>query len=326
MIESFQDLYETKRIKTDHLLIGNGFSIGIWQDFNYKSLYDNQKESLKKQDRLLFSELETTNFEYVLENLKRAISINEIFNHNNEELSYSYENVKQALINGVANVHPNNFDRQLYSKIGANHTFNIFKKSIFTTNYDLIPYWLHIKLSKKERAINDFFRLNGLDFLNFAPSKNTNSLNLYYLHGGLHIFVNKVDLIEKVKKNNQNYLIDAVIDSMENNNIPLYVSEGNWEDKLEQIQSNKYLRFCHEALSEIDGHLTIYGHDLSESADKHIVDAINKSKVEVIAYGIYELDKKESISERIRAYFPERKIHFFDSNSFDKSVEILANI
>ena len=97
---------------------------------------------------------------------------------------------------------------------------------------------------------------------------------------------------------------------MENNNIPLYVSEGNWEDKLEQIQSNKYLRFCHEALSEIDGHLTIYGHDLSDSADKHIVDAINKSKVEVIAYGIYELDKKSQFLKELERTSLKRKYIF----------------
>ncbi|CDQ41548.1 MULTISPECIES: DUF4917 family protein [Virgibacillus] len=108
---------------------------------------------------------------------------------------------------------------------------------------------------------------------------------------------------------------------MENNNIPLYVSEGNWEDKSDQIESNKYLRFCYKSLRKIDGHLTIFGHSLDESADKHIVDAINESNVEVIAFGIHDLERKESISETIRNYFKDNEVYFFNSRTFDNSIK-----
>ncbi|WP_191561622.1 DUF4917 family protein [Metabacillus idriensis] len=325
MIASYQELFETGKIETEHLLIGNGFSIGLWKDFNYSSLYDNQKDTLDFKDRRLFEELHTTNFEYVLENIKRAISINKIFSYETDELFVSYERIKRALINGVVNVHPNNFDIQLNNGIDSNYTFSIFTKSIFTTNYDLIPYWLHVKLHNQHRTINDFFRRNGLYYLNFTPKKNDDSLNLFYLHGGLHLYVNEENIIEKVRKNGHEFLIDAVTESMEKNNIPLYVSEGKWEDKLEQIQSNKYLRFCYNSLKDISGHLTIYGHDLNESADKHIVDAIINSNVDVIAYGIYDLDRKEATSERIRSYFPEKEIYFFNSRTFDKSVKHISH-
>jgi hypothetical protein len=64
-----------------YLLIGNGFSINIWKDFNYSSLYDNQVNSLEIEGNRLFDELRTTNFEYVLESIKKAININKIFNN-----------------------------------------------------------------------------------------------------------------------------------------------------------------------------------------------------------------------------------------------------
>ncbi|WP_243355464.1 DUF4917 family protein [Bacillus litorisediminis] len=325
MIASYQELYENGKIDTEHLLIGNGFSIGIWKDFNYTSLYERQEDSLEIRDKMLFEELKTTNFELVLENIKKAININQIFNYEINELSKSYERIKNALIQAVIKVHPANYETRLHTDIELNNTFSIFKKSIFTTNYDLIPYWLHIKLLKQKKEINDFFKKNGKEYLNFAPVRNDNSLNLYYLHGGLHLFVNEENLIQKVKKEEHQFLIDAVTESMSNNNIPLYVSEGKWEDKLEQIESNKYLRFCFDALKRSQGHLTIFGHELSEAADKHIIEAIQNSKIDVIAYGIYDLDRKEAISERIKSYFKDKDVLFFNSRSFHDSIENLIN-
>gem|GEM_PF-3662604 len=126
-------------------------------------------------------------------------------------------------------------------------------------------------------------------------------------------------------KGSHQFLIDAVTESMSKNNIPLYVSEGKWEDKLEQIQSNRYLRYCYEALKSRKGHLTIFGHELSESADRHIVEAIKDSKIDVIAYGIFDLDKKEAISERIRGYFESKDVIFFNSRSFNESIDFITN-
>ncbi|HWO77827.1 MAG TPA: DUF4917 family protein [Bacillus sp. (in: firmicutes)] len=147
MIASYQELYENGKIDTEHLLIGNGFSIGIWKDFNYTSLYERQEDSLEIRDKMLFEELKTTNFELVLENIKKAININQIFNYEINELSKSYERIKNALIQAVIKVHPANYETRLHTDIELNNTFSIFKKSIFTTNYDLIPYWLHIKIT-----------------------------------------------------------------------------------------------------------------------------------------------------------------------------------
>jgi DNA-binding transcriptional regulator/RsmH inhibitor MraZ len=63
MLANDQELYKNGKINTDHLLIGNGFSIGIWSVFNYTSLYERQKGSLEIKDKMLFEELRTTNIE-----------------------------------------------------------------------------------------------------------------------------------------------------------------------------------------------------------------------------------------------------------------------
>ncbi|EQB34752.1 hypothetical protein M948_20400 [Virgibacillus sp. CM-4] len=36
MLSSYQELYESEKVKADHLFIGNGFSINLWGDFNGK--------------------------------------------------------------------------------------------------------------------------------------------------------------------------------------------------------------------------------------------------------------------------------------------------
>jgi hypothetical protein len=162
--------------------------------------------------------------------------------------------------------------------------------------------------------------------VHFSRSKvDQNVLKLYYLHGGLHLFVNIDNEIEKVTKKEHNYLIDAIVDSINNNNFPLYVSEGNWKRKLEQIESNKYLRFCYNALSNLSGHLTIFGHSLDETTDYHIIEAIKQSDIEVIAYGIYEIEQKESIKERINSYFSNKKIYYYNSRDFFNSVYEINN-
>jgi hypothetical protein len=57
----------------------------------------------------------------------------------------------------------------------------------------------------------------------------------------------------------------------------------------------------------------------------HIVDAIKQSKVDVIAYGIYDLGRKEAISERIRGYFPEKEVLFLNSSNFNDSIYNITN-
>jgi hypothetical protein len=325
-LPSYKQLYDEQKIQTDHLLIGNGFSVAIWRDFNYQSLYEIEEKFMEEKDKMLFELFKTKNFEYVLESLIKAQNINQIFGIDSEVLKESYKRIKKHLIQSILKVHKDNFDTEIALKLSRNYTIRTFKQSIFTTNYDLISYWLYIEQLKVNPNVTDFFGRGDKDYVHFSRSKvDKNILKLYYLHGGLHLFVNKDNEIEKVTKKKHNYLIDAIVESINNNNFPLYVSEGNWQRKLEQIEANKYLRFCYDALSNLSGHLTIFGHSLNEKTDYHIIEAIKQSNIEVIAYGIYEIEQKESIKERINSYFSNKKIYYYNSRDFFNSVYEINN-
>ncbi|PHA57780.1 hypothetical protein COF07_11700 [Bacillus wiedmannii] len=324
-IKSFSDLVFDNSISTDNLLLGNGFSMGIWEEFGYKSLFDNRKKHLYKEDLQLFKALNTTNYEEVLANLHTAINVNNTFNINSTLISACYERVKSNLIQAVKDVHPTNIEFEQALNLGKNRTFGIFKDSIFTTNYDLIAYWLTTKLLQNgEIVVGDFFGRKEKGYLHFLDDNKIQSgLKLYYLHGGLHLFMNRENEIQKLEKSQRDYLMEAVVESIENNNLPLYVSEGKWETKLQSIENNKYLYFCYNALQQLSGDLTVFGHSLDETADYHIIQAINDSNVENIAFGIYTISDKNLIEAKLKKQFPKKNIYIFNSRTFYRSVNYI---
>jgi len=63
------------------ILVGNGSSIAVWDNFRYSSIYEksrseNLSNPLSELDIQLFETLETTNFERVLSSLSTARIIN----------------------------------------------------------------------------------------------------------------------------------------------------------------------------------------------------------------------------------------------------------
>ncbi|PGC10525.1 hypothetical protein COM08_30445 [Bacillus wiedmannii] len=324
-LKNFSDLVFDKSISTDSLLLGNGFSMGIWEKFGYKSLFDNRKEHLNKEDLQLFKALNTTNYEEVLANLHTAINVNNTFHINSNSLFISYERVKSNLIEAVKDVHPTYTEFEQILKPLTNLTFRIFSDSIFTTNYDTTAYWLTTNLlSDKKIVVGDFFGEKDKGYLHFLDNDSVQlGLKLYYLHGGLHLFMNEENETEKIAKYEKEYLMEAIVDSIENNNLPLYVSEGKWETKLQSIKSNRYLNFCYNALQQLSGDLTIFGHSLDEIADYHIIQAINNSNVKNVAFGVYTISDKNLIEAKLKKQFPEKHIYIFNSRTFYRSVNII---
>ena len=61
---------------------------------------------------------------------------------------------------------------------------------------------------------------------------------------------------------------------MENKQYPIFVTAGNAKEKLTHIMHNKYLSYCFERLSSIQGSLVTFGFNFGEY-DTHIIEAIN---------------------------------------------------
>jgi hypothetical protein len=86
------------------LLLGNGGSIAVWNDFSYAALFDNAP--LTDEDCDLFEALgDTSNFEVVLDALRVSRIVCGQLGHAAVEVTDRYESIKEALIATVNEVH-----------------------------------------------------------------------------------------------------------------------------------------------------------------------------------------------------------------------------
>ena len=186
-MKSFTDLVFEHPEILDNFLFGNGFSQSFHSAFKYKSLYDNVKNDLEPADKNLFEDvLDTTNFEMVLNLLLNTQDVNRVYEHPTLHLDHSYTNIKKHLICAVNNSHPS-YDEiaTLINKLAW--SLNIFKRNIFTTNYDLLTYWALIELWKNNRKVNDGFSTKNNSLVFDHENFDSHALNFYYLHGALKI-------------------------------------------------------------------------------------------------------------------------------------------
>lgn len=134
-----KDWKELEKLNWDSLLLGNGFSIGISKKFRYDSLLkkvDEDKIAMYPHARRLFDKdkIGTTNFEEVLRVIYHAYLVNF---YNLDAIKQLYFNVRKSLIKSVTNSHVS------YADVPVDKVENALAgySRIFTTNYDLIPYW-----------------------------------------------------------------------------------------------------------------------------------------------------------------------------------------
>lgn len=320
MLQTWNDI---KDQNWDNLLLGNGFSTNIWNKYSYSSLYEYSTTNtiqplLTENVKKIFSELATINFEEVLKALAFAILVKDAIGEETDELLGLYKNVQDNLFNTVYAVHVK-FEELKIQKIGEELKY--FKK-IFTTCYDLIPYWSSFNTLPSTDICDFFWSANS----SFDPEDTElygNKSAFYYLHGALHL---KQDLQGKVSKilttakclpNKSDF--DYAGNSTE---LPLYISEGKSEYKLKKIQSNSYLTFCYHSFSKMSGKLLVLGHSLDENYDNHLVEAIrNNKKLTKVAISIYSgLSETEKdrlklklsanlVRDGLELYFFESKTH-----------------
>lgn len=307
-------IYQWNDIREDeaHLLLGNGFSMSISQDFGYHSLLETfgngpiGKYSCTKD---IFEKLNTSNFEDVLKAIYHAFVVS-IDNEN--ALKTLYDDVKSALIKAVHQVHPKYDDIPVVKIRDEIKDYN----SIFTTNYDLIIYWTI--LSGMTGSVVDFFWGNHQPFNKKDAEIFGDRIPIYYLHGAVHL---KTDLIGRSMKSS--VMLDSVNDfysDIKFGEFPLFISEGNSDIKRQKIEENSYLRFCYENLMCLDGYLVVFGHALSGEYDKHIIEAIKTSSVKSVAISVFSGlndTQKMSFVARINEEFDgsNKNILFYESSS-----------
>jgi hypothetical protein len=322
-----------KKKRSMSLLLGNGFSMAYDKDiFSYNALYTflvNQEDALLNK---LFDAIKTKNFELVMQQLDTTIAILEAFGSEPnllKQIQLASQKLKESLLKSVKELHPEHVYKIPDEKCTACGKFlRLFLDSgghIYTTNYDLLLYWVLMR-EAVVHPVDGFGREleNPVEVsegeeqewseLRWGPNQSVQ--NIHYLHGALHLFDSGSEIIKEQYDPN-GYLLENIKARFEDGSYPIFVTAGNGDVKLEHIRHNRYLSHCYDRLWS----LVTFGFNFGKY-DEHIIDAINKaakfgSKQPPKLWSIYigafsgeDAEHIKSIENKFHA-----KVHIFDSKT-----------
>jgi len=153
----------------------------------------------------------------------------------------------------------------------------------------LLLYWalLHNEPGQ-EIPSDDGFREPeepGQDYVTWCV-ENTNTQNVFYLHGALHLF-DAGDELKKYTWSRTNIpLMTQIRGAIDGGMFPVFVAEGSSKDKLERLNHSGYLNRGIRSFANIGGALFVYGFAFKEN-DDHIIKLIAKSKLNKLFVGLY---------------------------------------
>lgn len=288
--EVVKSLHSKKRQK--HLLMGNGFSMSYDSDiFSYNKL----AEFLKNLDnpilQKLFEIIKTSNFELLMEQLENVAQIAEVFGADKKVVDKIHEastTLKASLIDAIKELHPEHVfavsEEKSNACAGFLNSYLSEDGQIFTTNYDLLLYWVLMRndLDKKGDGFgreaedtDEWIEPEDREWSELRWGKHMDSQSIYYVHGALHLFDAGIDVI-KEEYTNEHVLLENIKSRMARKEYPIFVTAGNGEEKLSHIRHNRYLSHCYDVLSTISGSLVCFGFGFGPY-DEHIIGAINKA-------------------------------------------------
>lgn len=320
---------------TDTLILGNGASIAVHRDFNYKSLRDAALERGYITDEVqeVFDHLGTEDFELVLNMLWHAERVNKALGVEETVTKKAYEDVKEALVKSVRDLHCE------YS-VAEPHLPAIYEfmgrfKTVLSLNYDLIAYWALLKGNAQhggyrfKDCFTDGKRLDpNWERLREPLGSLSETTLVFYPHGNLVLTANPIEGDRKVVREDEfEQLLDRILEAWERGEgFPLFVSEGEWRQKLRAIQRSGYLSTVYSSvMSDLKTTATVYGWAMTGN-DRHILDRVLRTPKKAIAVSVHkptvkDLDRhRRRITSAItdstnRMHTPMPKIEFFDAES-----------
>lgn len=323
-----------------HLLMGNGFSMAYDHNiFSYNALYDFIEKLDHPSLTKLFQVINTKNFELVMRQLDNFIEIARAFEIDQKMIDLlitAHELLQKSLIDAVSALHPEHVFEVPEDKSKSCFKFlSEFLDNegfVFSTNYDLLLYWVLMRNESKQA--NDGFgkeHLNPVETRRGIEDAEYGDLNwgkykqeqkVFHVHGTLPIFDTGTE-IEKEVYRERNYLLTNIKARMNSKEYPVFVTAGNGIEKLKQIYHNRYLTFCYEKLSSLKGSLVSFGFNFGEF-DYHIIEAINKAskrgaqsgdKLFSVYIGVYSESDLEYIKS-IQTKF-DCKVNVYNSQTAD---------
>lgn len=333
-LSTFEEALESA-LDPNHVLLGNGFSIACRPNiFRYDRLLDQADLSARPQARVAFDRLATTDFEIVMHALSRAAVLAEVYATSDPTLANRFradaEALKEVLVQAIAGSHPDRPTAITDDECAEAKTFLSHFARKYSINYDLLTYWALMRSDvEPDISCNDGFRQpeeGPEEWVIWDPSQH--GQNVFYLHGGLHIYQSGPEIRKFTWCNTGIALMDQIRAALDENKFPLYVAEGTWQEKMTRIQGSSFLGRAYRSFREIGGSLFTFGLSFNEN-DAHIADAIAHNKVErlfVSLYGDSQDPANRLLRERAEAIVTRRQqvggrrpkpleIRFYDAGS-----------
>jgi hypothetical protein len=315
-----------------HLLLGNGFSIACRpESFSYgRLLNEADLTALSVSGEELFANEGTSDFEAVIRALRTAARMIEFYKTRDRKLAKQIADdaacLKEVLATTLASRHPDYVGAISDEEYQAVRLFLSHFGHFFTVNYDLLLYWALLQNLEPKLAHDDGFRADPEDL--DAPWVAWNDYhqygqNVYFLHGGLHLYAGGSTLRKLTFKRTDIPLMDQIRTQLDDEVFPLIVTEGTSEEKHAAILHHGYLAKSLRSLASCEGTLFIHGHSLDPN-DRHILRGIVEGKFKAIFVSLHG-DPDSSSNQAIRGAAealaverPDRKpllVEFYDASS-----------
>jgi len=343
IVEKFADVLNSinknNKKRQFHLLLGNGFSMaynpGI---FSYNALHDFITNLGDGDLSKILGIIETRNFEIIMQQLANFSALIEAFGGDTalkSKIDAASTKLKKSLLDAINTLHPEHvFTIPEAQSLACSNFLKLFFDTcgkIFSTNYDLLLYWILLR-NHIENHVDGFGReLENSEevargecqkWSELIWGKHKDKQNVFYIHGALPFFDTGIEIIKEVYEE-QNYLIKKIGSRMDAGAYPVFVTAGDGQAKLSHIMHNHYLSWCYDSLCNIEGSLVTFGFNFGPY-DDHIIEAINRAakdgqnihpKLLSIYIGAYTEDDQRYI-EQIKGKF-KCKVHIFDSLTVD---------
>ncbi len=328
-LPSFVDITETfPAIKPD-ILLGNGFSRSLDNCFAYEDLLTAANFGDRDQAyRDLFEQLNTSDFEHVVKGIQEAKLISQsIIDDIDPE---AYDNASTEISDGlrdalVTNHIPKCDDVDDQRIMACKNWLDLFDK-VFTTNFDLILYWIAASTSRnlvtRYQLRDGFGPDESIANILTHPSTTTGIQNLFYMHGAMHLFKRKAST-QKLSYSTGGVVREQIDSRISTDNFPLIVIGGNSAQKMSAIGSSPYLSHCYRKFCKSATHLVTFGIQFSEP-DRHIIEQVRQSRTLTnIFLGVYQEDDLPEAA-RVKALLEAARdgLHQLDVQLYNSSTII----
>ena len=217
--------------------------------------------------------------------------MNQILQIKDEYTLRLYRKLKRALIDTIHEIHPKH--EEVRSQLPVMAEFMKRFDTVLSLNYDLLVYWAMMEFNgrygnwfkdgfiEEGRFDNDYGPLR-------VPFKAEGATLVFYPHGNLILATTFLGDEVKLSRADEKLLLEKILGIwQEQDHIPLFVSEGETEEKLQAIRRSNYLKTVYDCEVETkNDSLVIYGWSFGEQ-DEHILRGIIRGGVDRIAISVH---------------------------------------